>query len=676
MSPNLYNNFLNWDDTVYIVNNDLIKDFSFNGIIEIFTTPEVVSTYAPLTLLSWSLDYIIDGLNPFVFHVVNLLLHLLIVGVVFYLAELLSKNKIIAFITALFFGIHPMHVEVVGWISARKDLLYTLFLLGSLIAYYFYINKTSKYPKYYYYFTCLLFFLLSLLAKGTAVILPLLLLLFDYFKVRKINKKLFIEKIPFFILSLFFVILSIQIQDKGGAMNHRQFITVVDSLSIGFYGYLNYLIKVIIPFNLSAYHPYPNTLGEPNPWYYYASCLPILVLFFGLLSIIKKNRSTVFAFAFFFIALIPVIQVLPFGTAVTADRYTYLPYFGVFYFVGLGSVWLFNNYTNYRKVIVLSISSYVILLSVLSFKYSKTFHNGETLWSNVIEVYPDNFLAYMNRAEFLISRNKYTNALADLDVAINLNPDYVALYFNRAFINARLKNTALAFKDLNKVLQKDSSYMIGYLNRGLLYAEENKINEAIKDFTKVIELEPNEYYGYYNRALLYNKKGNISKAIADLNVIITLNQYLDETYYLRGKTYLLNNDINNAFKDFSKTLQINSSFARAHTQRGHLWLNKGNLDQAVLDYNKAVFLDEKQIDAFINLGIIFMNRKQYNKAKSSFEKAEQINSKNYLIYYNKGLLYQLINEHRKAIIEFDNALKLNPSYLQAKEAKIKSKSFK
>jgi tetratricopeptide (TPR) repeat protein len=675
LSQNLFNDFLNWDDTVYILNNDLIKDFSFRGIKNIFTTSEVVSTYVPLTLISWAIDYTIDGLNPAVFHFFNLLLHLFVVSLVFYLTKILSKNVIVAFITALLFGAHPMHVEVVGWISARKDLLYTLFFIGSLITYYFYSNKATKYPKYYYYIGCLLCFILSLLSKGTAVILPLVLFLIDYLKIRKLNLKLIVEKVPFLLLSVVFVVFSIRMQAKGGAIEARGFTTLLDSLSVGFYGYLTYLIKAIIPFNLSAYHPYVNKLGDSNPWFYYTSAIPVLTLFVWLMTKLKKNRILVFGFGFFFITLIPVIQVLPFGTAVTADRYTYLPYFGLFYIASTSIVRLYKYSNMFKTIVPVCFSIFIIILGLISFQYSKTFKNGETLWSNVIEHYPNNFLAYMNRSEYRISQKQYEMAIQDSDIAIKINPESPGLYYNRSFAYSLLNNKMKSLENLNLAIEKDKSYMVAYLNRGLLYGEYNLEDKAINDFNKVIQLTPNKYYGYFNRATCYYKKGEFAKALLDLDNIIKLNQFLDETYYLKGKVYLLMKDIDNAFKYFSKTIEVNVSFARAYTQRGHLWLGKNNFKYAIMDYEKAILLDKKQVNAFINLGIIFMNRKEYKKAAYNFDYAIYIDPNNFLIHYNKGLLFQTIKEYTKAVNAFDKAIKLNPSFILAKEAKIKNFSL-
>ncbi|MGB0896361.1 MAG: tetratricopeptide repeat protein [Flavobacteriaceae bacterium] len=661
----MFNNFLNWDDTAYVINNDLIKDFSFRGIKNIFTTPEVVSTYAPLTLMSWALDYAIDGLNPAVFHFFNLLLHLFVVSLVFYFAKLLSRNLIIAFITAVLFGIHPMHVEVVGWISARKDLLYTIFFIGALIAYYFYIHKESKYPKHYYYVACLSLFVLSLLSKGTAVILPIVLFLMDYLKIRKLNAKLIVEKLPFLLLSVIFVILSIKMQSAGGAMEDRQFTTLIDSLSVGFYGYFTYLLKAIIPFNLSAYHPYVSKLGEANPWFYYASAIPVLTLFLWLMTRLRKNRTLVFGFGFFFITLIPVIQVLPFGTAVTADRYTYLPYFGLLYVFSMGCVALYKNYTKYRKIIGYGVSVYIVILGIITFQYSKTFKNGETLWTNVIEQYPNDFMGYMNRAEYRISKQSYIKAIDDASKAIDINPRYYANYYNRSFAYNGIGKKQLAINDLNQVVQLAPDFVSSYLNRGILYGELERKDLAIIDFTKVIKLNPKNHLGFYNRALYYKQTNRFHEALIDVLKSIELNEGFAPSYYLRGELYLFENNVNDAFKDFTKALELDPSMGAAHTNRGNLWFDKGNVKEALKDYRKAVLLDNYQIDAYINMGIIYMNLKQYHEAGLNFELAKKINPNNHLIYFNKGLLFKLTQKNKDALIEFDKCLNLNPSFYPA-----------
>lgn len=666
LSPNLLNGFLNWDDSAYVLQNELIKDLSFKGIKEIFVTPEIVSTYAPLVMISWAIDYAIAGLNPAMFHATNLILHVLIVILVFYFTQLLSKNRIVAFITAILFGIHPMHVEAIGWVSARKDLLYTLFFMGALVVYYFYTNKENKYPKYYYYILCLVFFILSLLSKGTAVILPLILLLLDYLKERRLTYKLFIEKIPFILLSVFFVFLSIKMQVKGGAMEDRQFVNLLDSFSVGFYGYLTYLIKAIVPYNLSAYHPYPNKLGETNPWYFYASAIPVLTVFVWLMTQLKKNREIVFGFGFFFISLIPVIQVLPFGSAVMADRYTYLPYLGIFYLISLGLIYLYDTFKKCQKVIQFALPIYILILGAITFQYSKTFESGETLWTNVIKHYPNDFLAYMNRAEYRISKEQYLSAIEDSNEAIKHNSNYFLLYYNRSFVYNGIGDKKKAMNDLTQVIKMDPNFVSGYLNRGILYKEEGKLDKAIIDFSSVIKLDSNNYKAYYNRANLYIQLGLFQEALKDLDHVILLGKILSPALILRAELRLLMGNRKLALNDYNKAIKLDPTKIRGIFGRGKLYLNERNYDLAIIDFQSVINLDTNLADAHINLGVAYMNMKMINNAFKSFSIAESIDPSNYLISYNRGLLLGIEKKYLEALQQFEICLEKKPDFTQAR----------
>src|ERR1043165_1538299 len=199
--PVFHNGFVNLDDDKYIRDNPMLAVFNLKEIFSRY----VEGNYHPLTMLTYSIEYQLFGLNAQGYHAVNLLLHLLNVILVFYAILYLSNKTEIALVASLLFGIHPLHVESVAWASELKDLLYTFFFLASYICYLRYIKE----PKSKFYFYCLLLFLLSLLSKAMAVSLPLILLLTDYFKGRKLNVKTWLEKIPFFALSILFGIIAI-----------------------------------------------------------------------------------------------------------------------------------------------------------------------------------------------------------------------------------------------------------------------------------------------------------------------------------------------------------------------------------------------------------------------------------------------------------------------------------
>src|SRR5678816_3978 len=199
--PMLKNNLTNWDDEYYVVQNALLRGPDWAGIF----SKSVVSNYHPVTIATLAANYAMTGLDASSYLILNLLLHIINTGLVFYFIWLISGKRLwVAAFSAVVFGIHPMHVESVAWVSERKDLLYTLFFLISLIQYWRFLT-TSKNKSLIY---CFLFFTLSLLSKPAAIILPFVLVLLDYWYGRPIGKRSILEKIPFLFLSLVFAVIT------------------------------------------------------------------------------------------------------------------------------------------------------------------------------------------------------------------------------------------------------------------------------------------------------------------------------------------------------------------------------------------------------------------------------------------------------------------------------------
>src|SRR5688500_3693467 len=195
--PALRNQFTNWDDMLYVTSNPLLKDLSLDGIKAILSTP-VVSNYHPITILSLAVNYQLAELTPWSYLLTNIFLHVANTALVFWFIMLLSgNNRWVSAFSALLFGIHPMHVESVVWISERKDLLYTLYYMLALIFYVRYLQKKD----FKYLITVFILGALSLLSKPAAIVLPLSLILLDYYFQRQWSWKWIIEKIPLFILS-------------------------------------------------------------------------------------------------------------------------------------------------------------------------------------------------------------------------------------------------------------------------------------------------------------------------------------------------------------------------------------------------------------------------------------------------------------------------------------------
>ena len=276
-------------------------------------------------MISLGIDYQLWGLNPFGYHLGNLIIHLINTLLVFFFVRQLAPKSLVfvPFFTALVFGIHPMHVESVAWISERKDVLYVLFFLLGLITYLKFLgNKSLK-----IFALVILFFCLSLLSKAMAVVFPVVLLLIDWFKGRQWNIRVGMEKVPFFFLSLVFGVTAYQIQ-SGGAIAEFDHFTFIDRMVFAAYGFCMYLVKAIVPVQLSAFYPYPFVAGGAVPGYYYAMPIIAVLLLGGAVAVYKKSKAPLFGLGFYLVTVALVLQFISVGKAIMADRYTYLPYVG------------------------------------------------------------------------------------------------------------------------------------------------------------------------------------------------------------------------------------------------------------------------------------------------------------------------------------------------------------
>jgi len=275
--PTLQNEFTTWDDDKYVTENYQIRDFTFNNI-EIFFSDYYYGIYHPFTMASLMIDYHFNELDATYFHLVSLILHLINTALVFILILAIINNLEIAIITSLLFGVHTLHVESVAWVSGRKDVLYALFYLLSLITYIKYLNiieirlmkaeiKKNSFQIQFskataYYFFSLILYLFSILSKGMAVTLAFSVIAIDYlFKRNLLSRMVIFEKIPFIVLSVIFGIISIHAPETTGGMTNPVDYTLFEEIHLASYAFVQYLLKMIIPINLSAYYPYPENIS-------------------------------------------------------------------------------------------------------------------------------------------------------------------------------------------------------------------------------------------------------------------------------------------------------------------------------------------------------------------------------------------------------------------------------
>ena len=614
-SPSLKNGFTNWDDNVYVAENSLITNLAGDNIKNIFNPHKEVSlNYHPLTVLSLAFDYKLSGYNPKTYHAVNLLFHLLNTALVFWFIFLLSGNKVtVAAIVALFFGIHPMHVESVAWISERKDVLYTFFFMGTLIAYHKYIHHTGK-QKILLYVFLLFLFLCSTLSKAMAVVLPLVLLLMDFYSGRKFDKYVILEKLPFFALSIMFGMLAIHIQ-SGGAIAKLETFTLLQRFAFAFYGMINYIYKLFIPIHLSCFYPYPNLVGGNLPALFFIAPLIVIALFVLVLLSIRKTKVIIFGFLFFCITVTLVLQFISVGQVIMADRYAYIPYIGLIFPFAMGHEWLQKQdekkYNIGKKISLLLITVFAAVCIWLTFERCKVWKNSDTLWTDAIKEYPCGE-TFRNRGSYLVNKvaydkgqknvgeNEYDRALEDFNISLKMNPYKATVFTNRANIYGLKGKFDLALSDYSSAIALDKTDAQTFFNRAVTYSMMKQFDKAIPDFTTALKIKPDLITAKQNRAFAYIDNGNFKQAINDLNELIKSDANNANLFYYRAFAYNKTGDNLAALADNTNALQIDPGNSGAYFNRSAVNNDLGRFKDALSDALKARSLGYKVEESYLN----------------------------------------------------------------------------
>jgi tetratricopeptide (TPR) repeat protein len=507
--PSLSNGFVNWDDPDYVLDNQLIFNWNLDNLIGIFTQ-EVSSNYHPFCMLSLAFDYAIDGANPLVFHIHNLVLHLLNCLLVFYFIFRYTKgNHILSFITAMIFGLHPMHVESVAWVTERKDLLYTLYFLLSMISYLYYYRKGNM--KFFW--LALIFGFCSFMSKPAAITLPLVLVLMDYVAGRKFNKKVILEKIPFFALAIVFGLLTYYIQSDTAVRDFDQ-IPLFKRFFFAGFAFCNYLFKFLLPINLSAIYTYPPE--SLMPVYYYFMPILGLAITGSVYYFYRKKPLVIFGFFFFLFTISITLQLVSFGAAIMSERYTYVPYIGLGLLAGLLYQYLSRRFSKQKQI--LATVGFLLLgtMGYLTWQQCKVWENDETLWTNAIKNnrwksdHP-----YLLRAKYFRKQGRYAEAEKDMLEVMKINSDKddnILSYANLLFETNRLKE---ALPYYNQLLEKNPNYVEALLSRGVTYARMGNPQAGLADLSRGLEIDPNSMSGYKNRGTLHFQIGDYRSALTD-----------------------------------------------------------------------------------------------------------------------------------------------------------------
>ncbi|HLG35810.1 MAG TPA: tetratricopeptide repeat protein, partial [Bacteroidia bacterium] len=590
--PSLEKNFINYDDDWYIYDNLFVTAFSFGNAGAVFFE-FYFGQYSPLPMFFLGILHSISGSEPFIYNFMAVVLHLINIALVCWFMFRLNASTFIALATAALFGLATMQVESVAWASAAfKTGFCCAFFLLSLIAYISYLSS----GKLKFYFVSLLFFVLSFLSKEQAVALSLSVVCIDYLRSRNLlSKKVILEKIPYFALAVLFGIITLMAtKSNRDALTYSDF-SVMERILYACYAVGEYFMKLIAPYQLSAYYPYPNEKNF-SIWFYIH---PLIVagIIFLFIRALKKNRQAAFGYLFFAanILFTLVLQVVSVREVVMADRYVYVSSIGLFMIVAATLQHAMKINYAYKNVIYGTFVFYLLVISGITFQRTKVWKTTQALLEDNLK----NFTAPLPLVNLGVEYKRQgflDKAMANYNKSIQLYPDYGLAYVNRGNIYSDSRMDTLALADYNKAIQLKTQTPNVYANRGGVYARNGKYDLALADFAIAIKIDSNFANAYMNRAITYFVLNDFKSAITDYTNYLRRKPDDAGIYCDRGVAFQNLGDDENALRDLNKAIQLSPGSGIYYLNRSYSYLRIGKKDLALSDAMAAKNLGV-QVDA-------------------------------------------------------------------------------
>jgi protein O-mannosyl-transferase len=527
--------------------------------------------YQPLSWVSYAIDYRLWGLDPFGYHLTNLLLHAANAVLFWLLAmELLRSTeppaargpdggvRFAAAVGALFFALHPLRVESVAWASERRDVLSGLFFLLTML---FYVRAVREpLQRRSRLAVAMLCFALSLLSKAWAITLPAVLLVLDAYPLRRLGAgrpvwPVLREKIPFALLAAGAALLALQAQQVE-AMRPLHQHGVVARVAQAAYGLCFYVWKTIVPVDLSPLYLLEMPLDPTEPHYLLAMALVVAAA--GALFAVRRRAPWLVAAAACYVLIVsPVLGFVQSGQQKVADRYTYLACmpFAVLVAAGVRRAALAWP-PGARRAGAAVAAGVLLALGVLTAAQTRRWHDSLTLWTHALALDPASYIARTNRGVVRQLRGDLDGAVEDYDAALAANPGHAEAYKNRGTVRAAHGEWDAAILDYDVALRLKPAYADAYVSRGAARESKGDVAGALADYAQACALDAGHARALYGRANMRATRGDLAGAIADYTAALEINPGYVEAWNNRGLIKRRTGDEAGARADFTRALAV------------------------------------------------------------------------------------------------------------------------
>jgi Flp pilus assembly protein TadD len=582
--PVTKNDFVNFDDDLYVTENRHVKaGLSQEGIRQVFTQP-IAGFWHPLTMLSHMLDCQLFGLNPAGHHFTNVFLHIANTILLFLAFKGMTGVAWRSAFVAALFALHPLRVESVAWVSERKDVLSTFFWMLTLLAY----ARYAKRPGLKTYVVTLLLFVLGLMSKPMLVTLPFVFLLLDWWPLGRVGQRqitpsgadkpgpanpeftrpglfhLLLEKVPFMAFSGIASLLALWSQLTLNAIAPLSTLPIQVRVANALISYVRYLEKTLFPHDLAVLYPHPGMLPY---WKTAGAALALFLISFAVIRSRHLHPYLLVGWLWFLGTLVPVIGLVQVGHHAMADRFTYVPLIGLF----VMATWGIADALDYRRFgrTILAISGVIVLSALTASTWFQIGHwkNSITLFEHTLRVTSNNDLAHYNLGVALQQEGKIGDATVHYAEAVRIRPDYSEAHNNFGVALAMQGDLEKAISHFSEALRVWPDSAQANNNMGLAFMMQGRLDEAVVSFARVLEKRADYVEAHQNMAIALFRQGRFDEAIAH----------------------------------FSKTLEIKPNLAVAHNGLGVALARQGRIEEAIFHFREALRIEPGHQEAIRNL---------------------------------------------------------------------------
>lgn len=661
--------FVAFDDSDFVTANSHVQAGLTWDSFKWAWHSEVARNWHPITMLTHMLDCQLFELNAGGHHLTNLVFHTANVVLLFFVFQRMTGAIWRSAFVAALFAWHPLHVESVAWIAERKDVLSTFFLFLTLWSYVRYAQtKSSR-----FYALALLLFALGLMSKPMLVTAPFVFLLLDYWPLRRspYSMKLMVEKIPFFALSSVLCVITFFIQQHGGAVQATASLPLISRFENALVSYVRYIGKLFWPESLTALYL------RSGGWPLWIVALAAAGLIIVSIIAFKQWRSRPWlgvGWCWFLGMLVPVIGIVQVGMQSMADRFTYAPLIGLFIIVAWGGSELAARWRLPKSSVIFIAAILLTICMGLTAHQVGYWKDSETLFTRMIAVNPNNFMAHYNLGNVYSRQKRYDDALAQYQKAVEAEPNYAEARNNYGGLLLDLKRYDEAIQQYRDAIRVNPQYLY-YFNLANALADAasarkdaNQFAEAERTYAQALALNPKSAEVHVNLALTWEAQGRDAEAIAEYREALQLNPALESAHIALGNILSRIGKLDDAIAEYIAAIRLNPKNTESYNGLGICYAMKNDMPEAATQFKRLLEIDPQNGSANGNLANALAAQNRLDEAIPYYAAALRINPRDFQSEFNLGLSLAREGRREEAAAHYREALRIKPDYAEAQRA--------